>query len=106
MNPVLFLEEISDTYIQQNFVRLLAFFTKQRLLGAEFKHFEISFKGAVTNSKFKHNLGFVPRDVIQTSSIGAGVLTWNYDKFDANFLDITTTGAVRVRAFVGSYQEG
>lgn len=106
MKLTLLLKEISDQYIQENFIRIVDFFKRQRLLDGEFTHFEIVFTGAVTNFKFKHNLGFVPKDIIQTSSIGAGVLTWNYDKFDAQFLDITTTGVVTVRAFVGSYQEG
>ncbi len=104
--PILFINEIEDEKLQENFKRITEFFLSQRLLGAEFKHFKITFPNAVTNAKFRHNLGFRPLDIIQTSSIGPGVLTWNYDKFDANFLDVTTTGAVTVRAFVGSYQEG
>lgn len=106
MKLTLLLKEITDQYIQENFLRITDFFKKQKMLQAEFTHFELVFSSAVTNFKFRHNLGFQPKDVIQTSSIGAGVLTWNYDKFDAQFLDITTTGAVKVRAFVGSYQEG
>lgn len=73
---------------------------------ADFKFFEIVVTGTVTNKKIPHSLGFLPKDVIQTSKTGAGSLTWNYDQFDATNLDITTTGACVVRAFVGRYSEG
>jgi hypothetical protein len=57
----------------------------------------------VVNYRYPHKLGFVPEDVIQTSLRGAGAVTWNYDQFNRDYLDVTTTGACVVRAFVGLY---
>ena len=102
----LFLNEVEDQYLLENFIRIEDFINGQVMFKGQFQHFEIVIPAAVTNFKFKHNLGFQHKDVIQTSVIGAGVLTWNYDKFDAKFLDITTTGPVSVRAFIGAYKEG
>lgn len=102
----LFLNEVEDQYLLENFIRLEDFINAQTFFKGQFKHFDINIPAAVTNFKFKHNLGFQPRDVIQTLLTGAGLLTWNYDKFDAKFLDITTTGPVTVRAFIGTYREG
>lgn len=71
----------------------------------KFRHIEIDIPSAVTNMKYPHHMGFKPLDVIQTSLTGAGNLTWNYDGFDNSFVDITTTDACKVRAFLGTYKE-
>lgn len=90
--------------IRENFSRLKRLLTQQTLLKGEFKFLEITFTQAVTNFQYPHKLGFVPKDVIQTSLIGAN-LTWNYDLFTREFLDITTTGPCVVRAYIGTYSE-
>lgn len=97
--------QIKDPYVLQNFDRLNAFFSEENIVTSKFKHFEITFTGAVTNQKFPHNLGFQPKDVILTSKIGAGNITFNYDLFDRVNLDITTTGACVVRLFLGTYKD-
>lgn len=103
----LLVKEIEDERSRENFKRLQKELTvDQVILKGQWKFFEIVFDGAVTNFKVKHLLNFVPKDVIQTSLIGAGALTWNYTLFDRVNLDITTTGACTVRAFVGAYLEG
>lgn len=102
----LLVQEISDERLRENFKRIQSEFTeKQVILKGEWKFFEIIFTVAVTNFKQKHLLGFLPKDIIQTSLTGTGVLTWNYDLFDKINLDITVTGPCKVRAFVGSYLE-
>lgn len=102
----LLVKETEDEVARENMKRLQKELGEtQKILKAEWKFFEISIDAAVTNFKVQHRLGFQPKDVIQTSSIGAGALTWNYSLFDKTNLDITTTGAVTVRAFVGSYIE-
>ncbi len=72
----------------------------------EFKFFEIVFTGAQTNLKYPHKLGFTPKDILQLSITGTGVVTWNYSSFDSSTLDLTSTGACIVRAYVGRHQEG
>jgi hypothetical protein len=100
--PILLLKEIPDLYVRENFKRLKDFFRQESpLLG--FKHFELVFDAAVTNYKLRHGLGFVPKDVIQTSLTGAGVVTWNYSSFDKDSADLTVSGPCTVRFFLGTY---
>lgn len=101
----LILKDVADQYVRENFSRLLKFFRKQAVLKTQLRHVEITVPRAITNFRFKHNLGFLPKDVIPTSVIGAGAVTWNYSLFDNEFLDLTTTDEVVVRAFVGTYRE-
>lgn len=103
----LFIQQITDEFVRKNFERLQAEFRlNQPILRGDWKFFSFTFPNAVTNMKIKHDLGFAPKDIILTSQVGAGVFTLNTDKSDKVFLDITTTGAVAVRAFIGTYREG
>lgn len=103
MNIDFKLQEIEDKEVRENFFRLKKAIIKEPFLKGNWGFFEIAIPMAVTNFKYKHSLGFQPKDIIQTSSIGAGVLQFNYSLFDATSLDITTTGPVTVRAFVGRF---
>ena len=100
------IENVQDPIARENFQRMQDASLKDALPKGEWKFFEIVFTQAVTGYKHPHSLGFIPRDIIQTSLKGAGALTWNYNRFDLTNLNITTTGACTVRAFVGSYSEG
>lgn len=100
----LFFREISDVFSLENFRRIEKDFNGQIILSANWRPIELTFTGAVTNFKYKHNLKFTPRDIIQTSKTGAGAITWNYTLFDETNLDITTTGALVVRALIGKYE--
>lgn len=102
----LFLKEVADTYIRSNFERLQTEFRTFPIYQGKFKFMEIELTEAVANFRIRHNLGFLPKDVIQTSLVGAGSLTWNYTLFTKEELDLTTSGACKVRLFVGSYEEG
>ena len=103
----LFIKEIVERFTQENFDKIQKFFNEDPFIKGHFKHFEITFTQAETNFKFPHQLGFQPKDVIQTSLTGAGSLTWNYSSinWDATNLDITVTDACVVRAYIGRYAE-
>lgn len=100
------LEDLEDPDIRENFKRLQDYLKAEPVLKGQFNFFEIKVDSAVTLQKFAHNLGFAPQDVIQTSIIGTGQLTWNYENFDRNYIVFTTTGPCKVRVFVGNYQQG
>ncbi len=93
--------QIRDIDVRRNFEKIQAFF-----IMAQFRFISIEFTVAQANIRYPHNMGFVPRDVLQTSLRGTGSLVWNYDLFDKDFLDITVTGPCTVRAFIGAYQDG
>jgi hypothetical protein len=99
-------DAISDAAVREAFQLIRDELQKFAILKGEFKHLEREFTKAATNLRFKHHLGFTPKDIIQTSLIGDGTLSWNYTEFDDEFLDVTVTGACTVRAFIGSYREG
>lgn len=102
----LLVNETEDKTTRENMKRLQKELSDvQIILKGNWKFFELTFTAAVTNFKQKHLLGFLPKDIIQTSKTGAGAITWNYSLFDSTNLDITTTGALVVRAFVGNYLE-
>lgn len=103
----LLVKETQDPIVRENMKRLQKELTQtQVILNGEWKFVEISFDDAVANFKYPHKCNFIPKDVIQTSLIGSGDLIWNYDLFDRENLDITTSGACIVRAFIGNYLEG
>lgn len=101
----LFFSEIKDQYIRDNFRKIVEYLTGKAILQGEYRFYEIVIPSAVTNYKFAHNLGFVPKDVLQTSKTGAGTLTWNYTLFDRDNLDITTSGACTFRGYIGRHRE-
>jgi len=100
------LEDLEDLDIRENFKRLQDYLKSETVLKSQFSFFEIIVKDAVTLQKFAHNLGYAPKDVIQTSLIGTGQLTWNYESFDRVNIVFTTTGPCTVRVLVGNYQQG
>jgi hypothetical protein len=103
--PRLDLLRIQDPIARENFRALNDYLQNlTNLLG--FRFFEIVIPAAAAHLKYPHGLGFQPKDVVQLSITGAGALTWNYDKFDSTNLDITTTGACTVRAYIGTHVEG
>ena len=101
----LFLEEIQDEFVRENFQHLANFINEFPFEKGAFKFFKIDIPTAVTNYQYPHNLGYLPKDVIQTYSLNPVTITWNYDKFTNTFLDITTSGATSIRAFIGRYEE-
>lgn len=95
--------QVTDFGVRENLTQIEEEFNQLMMLPGQWKHFEITFLSAVTNFKYPHGLSFVPKDVIQTSTTGTGVVTWKYANFDRSNLVISTTGPCVVRAFIGTY---
>lgn len=103
--PKLAKENITDPNARESFKQLQEFLVEETpLIG--FRHFEISLDAATVNYRFPHSLGFLPKDIIETSVTGSGSVTYNFSLFDDTFLDITVTGPCVMRFFAGSYQKG
>ena len=104
----LLVKEVGDDLMRENLRRIQREFTEEQIiLRGQWKFFEISIEGAVTNFKYPHKFNFVPKDIIQLSATGPGRFTieWNYEEFDGTNLDITTGDSCVVRAFIGRYAE-
>jgi hypothetical protein len=99
------LKDIQDVYIRENFLRLRKYLIDKVLLRGDWQFFEITVSSGVTGFKFKHNLGFQPYDIIQTAVSNSATVTWNYDNFDSEFVDLDTSGACTIRCYIGSYRE-
>jgi len=95
-----------DDPVLREYIRIIKEdLANEQILKGEWKFVEYTFTQAETNKKIPHKLGFTPKDVLQLSLTGAGSITWNYSSFDETNLDITTTGACVVRAFIGRYRD-
>lgn len=101
-SPYLLIREISDIHLRQNFKNLQDYFiANNQMLG--FAFFEQVFTKAQTNFTLAHGLKSTPLDVLVTQCTGAGQVTFNYGLFDGTNINITTTGACRIRFYVGTY---
>ncbi len=107
MKKKLYVSQIDDVYIQQNFKTIGELFNGVPWLKGEWRFFSFEITTAGTNQKLSHNLGYTPTDIIVTSTIG-GTIVFNYNNFTSQFLDVTTTvtsSPLKVRAFIGRYSE-
>lgn len=100
----LVLDSVKDDASWECFAEIQREFNSRPILLGDWKFFQISVTGAVTDYKFKHNLGFIPKDIIQTAVIG-GPITWSYSKFDIDYVYLSTTGSCTFRGFIGLFRE-
>lgn len=101
-NPPLVVKEITDIYVRNNFFELSKYFENQNQF-LNFKFIEFKTDSAVSNLKVPHGLGFLPKDIVRAKVTGTGICTFNHSLFDKQLLDVSTTGPVRVRCFVGTH---
>jgi hypothetical protein len=59
-NPKLFLSEIKDEYVRENFKKLDDYLKLNQLLAADFRHLEIVVPTAFSDFTFPHGLSFIP----------------------------------------------
>lgn len=104
--PQLTYQDITDPVIRRNFQNLASFFQATGLAISGLDFMEIVFTKAVANYRLAHSLRVVPQDVLVTHLSGVGSVTFNYGLFDASILDITASGACRVRFLFGSLRVG
>lgn len=97
------LSEVEDQKLRKIFQDLFFNLNNEEMIKAEFKFFTFEVKKAETKLKIVHGLSYQPLDVIVTSSIGAGVVTFDYDLFDKQNIVVTTTGPAKVRLLLGRY---
>lgn len=97
-------ERLQDPVARECFQWIIDYVQQVPLLQGTFDHFELTFLKAETELLIPHNLGFMPQDIITTSTIG-GTVTFVYQKFTTTNLCITTSAATVVRFFAGRYKK-
>jgi hypothetical protein len=107
MSLTLYKKEVEDEVSRENFLRIENADRSDALKKAKFRFLQFATLQAVTNLKIAHNLKFVPFDVIMLSVRNSDTtsVVWNYDKFDATSVCVTTNGKCTIRAYVGRYEE-
>jgi hypothetical protein len=104
----LYVSQIEDPYIQENFKGIGDLFKGNPFLKGEWRFMTFTIATSGTGLQVAHNLPFIPADIILTSVIG-GSITFNYSSFDVKFINIdaTVSGAtpMAVRVLVGKYSE-
>ncbi len=95
------IEKVQDPLLRELFRDMHARFQRESEL-AQTRHISFVTTKAVSNMKVAHGLGVIPRDLIRASVTGSGVVTFNRSRFDEKTIDVSTTGPMRVRLYVGS----
>ena len=100
LSPVLATQQIKDPLLRRNFQNLASYFASNGQLDG-FIFMEQIFTQAQKHFQPAHNLGLIPTDIILCRLTGPGSVTFNFGLFTTKLLDITVTGACRVRFFFG-----
>jgi hypothetical protein len=98
-------KEIQDQYSRENFVRLKRELEAQQILNGNWRFFEQEFTQTGVKIPVKHNLSFVPRDIIILSEEGDRNSYFNYENFDATNLYVTISKPVRLRFLAGRFDD-
>lgn len=101
----LLLANIEDATVRENFKRIQDFVENQTILDGFFEFYELTFTSAVTNYAFKHNLSFLPKDLIMTNVSDGATASFNYELTDRDRLYITTSGACVIRFLAGTFSD-
>lgn len=102
VSPELNVKDITDLYLRTNFQNLSNYYARQNQF-LDFQFLEIIFSAAESNRRVRHGLAVIPHDLVRLEVTGTGVVTWHRNRFDKNFLVVSSTGPARVRLFVGQY---
>jgi hypothetical protein len=99
------LDSIQDPSAREALQTLKDELNRLTILRGEFRFYELTIDRAVTDYRYSHKLPFRPRDLLQTSVTGTGQVSFSYSDFDETFIQLTTTGPVTVRFYLGSFKE-
>lgn len=109
MIPKLEAKGIKDGVVQDNFVSLKDFYAADPFSRGEFKFFEFVIPTNNVTLTYPytliqpHNLGFLPRDVIQLHNRNNVTVTWLFNDFTDTILKVQVSGATTLRALIGRY---
>lgn len=97
-------KEVQDPYVRENFRRIKDSLEAEQILGGYFKFFEQEITQVGVKVPIKHNLSFIPQDIIILSIEGSRSIYFNYENFDKDNLYVTLTKPCRIRFLAGNYK--
>lgn len=101
----LILKDITDSYVRENFKRIVEFIRGDSLRKSQFKFFEVTFAAGTSNYRYRHGLGYRPKDFLATGVTNGETVIFNVDLCDKDYIDMTVSGSCTVRFFAGAYRE-
>lgn len=98
--------QVKDPVAQENFKRIKIFLRDQVLLksGFFFRTFTVP-STYLVDFPYKHNLDFIPKDLIVTSVTNGATLTWHYEAFNRDNIFLTASAPTTIRVLLGSYKD-
>lgn len=99
----LILKDIEDKWVKENFSRISRFVRDQTILDGRFKFFQVDLPRAFSRAALKHNLSFVPRDIIPLSAEGDQNFYYHFGESDRDNIYVTNDGPVILRFLAGLY---
>lgn len=101
----LILKDIQDPYVRENFARISRYLESQTILEGNWRFYLIEVKSSFNNFEFKHNLTFVPKDIIVLSIDGNKNVDFRFDLFTKTSIILSTQGPAVIRILAGSYPD-
>jgi hypothetical protein len=103
--PKLFMNEVVDPFIRENFRRLTDWLRSEPIVNCGFKFYSIVIPSTSAQT-YRHNLGFQPRDVILLSITKGATVVFAYDQFTSTSITYTASAACTMRILLGTYLDG
>jgi hypothetical protein len=98
-------KDIEDPYVRENITRIKRELESEQILSGFWRFFEVDVTQTGVKVPIKHNLSFVPKDIIILSKEGDHNLYFDYGSFDANNIYVTTQNPCRIRFLAGAYKD-
>ena len=105
MNISLIIREISDTYVQEDFSRIEKALLNDVITNGNWTYVEINIPRGTQLFEFRHNLDFIPKDIIGLSAVGDQNYEFRFDKFNASNIYVDAAGPVYIRCLLGRYKD-
>jgi hypothetical protein len=91
---------LADASVRENFSEIDREFRESPILMGSWAFFEKAYKASGTFKLF-HGLGFIPKDIIVTSSRGAGSAIFLHDNFTEDYIEIQVVAPITLRFLLG-----
>ena len=100
-------EQIEDVWVREGMQYLYERLLAEAIISSRFSFFEYTFDGAVSDIQVRHNLGYIPKDIIVTGvNPQAGAFTYKAELSTTSTITVSTSAACVVRLFMGNYTDG